>query len=94
MGVAEKINLYEAKSQLSSLVDRAASGEEGVRRLRDEVRILASLEHPGIARFLDGGRARQRTPPRIGTAGRRPGGPRTPSGGPPGPPGGVLGGGR
>jgi serine/threonine protein kinase len=31
--------------------------EVAVRRFRDEVRILASLEHPGIARFFDGGRA-------------------------------------
>jgi len=27
------------------------------RRFRDEVKFLAALEHPGIARFLDGGRA-------------------------------------
>ena len=31
--------------------------EQALRRFRDEVRILASLEHPGIARFFDGGRA-------------------------------------
>ncbi|HEV8631765.1 MAG TPA: serine/threonine-protein kinase, partial [Thermoanaerobaculia bacterium] len=36
-------------------------GTEAVRRFRDEVRILASLEHPGIARFLDGGRAEDGT---------------------------------
>ena len=38
------------------LLDRPALTERRVRRFRDEVRILASLEHPGIARFLDGGR--------------------------------------
>jgi serine/threonine protein kinase/Tol biopolymer transport system component len=39
------------------VIDRPASDAEAVRRFRDEVRILASLEHPGIARFLAGGRA-------------------------------------
>jgi serine/threonine-protein kinase len=39
------------------VIDRPTGGEEAVRRFRDEVRILSSLEHPGIARFLAGGRA-------------------------------------
>ena len=39
------------------VLERGELGVEAVRRFRDEVRILASLEHPGIARFLDGGRA-------------------------------------
>jgi serine/threonine protein kinase len=38
------------------LLDATELNAEAVRRFRDEVRILASLEHPGIARFLDGGR--------------------------------------
>ncbi|HET9767936.1 MAG TPA: protein kinase, partial [Thermoanaerobaculia bacterium] len=39
------------------VIDRPVVDAEAVRRFRDEVRILASLEHPGIARFLAGGRA-------------------------------------
>src|SRR5436190_5267738 len=39
------------------IIDRAGIAGERVRRFRQEVRILASLEHPGIARFLDGGRS-------------------------------------
>ena len=39
------------------LIDRPLPDELAVRRFRDEVRILASLEHPGIVRFLDGGRS-------------------------------------
>ena len=38
------------------IIDRLAAAETTVRRFRDEVRILASLEHPSIARFFDGGR--------------------------------------
>ena len=37
------------------LIDRPGASAEAVRRFRDEVRILASLDHPGIVRFLDGG---------------------------------------
>ncbi len=39
------------------LIDRHAADDAAVRRFRDEVRILAALDHPGIARFLDGGRS-------------------------------------
>jgi serine/threonine-protein kinase len=39
------------------VIDRPAGDAEAVRRFRHEVRILASLDHPGIARFLGGGRA-------------------------------------
>jgi len=39
------------------LIDRPGPDAEAVRRFRDEVRILASLEHPWIVRFLDGGRS-------------------------------------
>jgi serine/threonine protein kinase len=37
-------------------LDRRSASAASERRLRDEVRILAALEHSGIARFLDGGR--------------------------------------
>lgn len=39
------------------IIDSPGPGADTVRRFRDEVRILAALEHPGIARFFDGGRA-------------------------------------
>jgi len=39
------------------VLDGADVTGERVRRFRDELRILATLEHPGIARFVDGGRA-------------------------------------
>ncbi|MFN7940541.1 MAG: serine/threonine-protein kinase [Thermoanaerobaculia bacterium] len=38
-------------------LDRRDATPIAERRFRDEVKILAALEHPGIARFLDGGRA-------------------------------------
>ncbi len=38
------------------LIDTPAPDPQAVRRFRDEVRILAALDHPGIVRFLDGGR--------------------------------------
>ncbi len=38
-------------------LDRWEASPSSARRFRDEVKFLAALEHPGIARFLDGGRA-------------------------------------
>lgn len=39
------------------VIDRPFAGAEDVRRFREELRILSLLEHPGIARFLHGGRS-------------------------------------
>ena len=39
------------------LLDTAQPSAEAIRRFRAEVRLLAALEHPGIARFLDGGQS-------------------------------------
>jgi serine/threonine-protein kinase len=39
------------------IIDHPGGLTDAVRHFRDEVRILAWLEHPGIARFFDGGRA-------------------------------------
>jgi tetratricopeptide (TPR) repeat protein len=38
------------------VIDGPLLTDDSIRRFREEVRILASLEHPGIARFFDGGR--------------------------------------
>ncbi len=45
------------RSLAVKVLDRPAFDEDALRRFRDEVRILAALEHPGIARFIDHGRA-------------------------------------
>lgn len=50
------------RAALKRLRDRGALDAHGVRRFRDERRILAQLEHPGIARLLDGGVASDGTP--------------------------------
>jgi tRNA A-37 threonylcarbamoyl transferase component Bud32 len=45
------------RSLAVKVLDRPTFDEDALRRFRDEVRILAALEHPGIARFIDHGRA-------------------------------------
>ena len=39
------------------IIDRPLADADSIRRFRDELRILSLLEHPGIARFLHGGRS-------------------------------------
>jgi tetratricopeptide (TPR) repeat protein len=45
------------RSVALKLIDRPGPDAEAVRRFRDEVRILAALDHQHIVRFLDGGRS-------------------------------------
>ena len=51
----ERTDLF-ARTLAVKVLDRAPFDDGAIRRFRDEVRILSSLEHPGIARFLHGGR--------------------------------------
>lgn len=51
----ERTELF-ARTLAVKVLDRAPFDDGAIRRFRDEVRILSSLEHPGIARFLHGGR--------------------------------------
>jgi len=44
------------------LIHHTLMGKEAVRRFRNECRVLAMLEHPNIARMIDGGFADDRTP--------------------------------
>jgi serine/threonine protein kinase/Tfp pilus assembly protein PilF len=55
--LAEEETPHFRRTVALKVIDRPGFDADAVRRFRDEVRILASLEHPGIARFLDGGRA-------------------------------------
>ncbi len=53
--LAEEESEHFRRTVALKLIHDPGPNAEAVRRFRDEVRILASLEHPGIARFLDGG---------------------------------------
>ncbi len=53
--LAEEETEHFRRTVALKLIHRPGPEGEAVRRFRDEVRILASLEHPGIARFYDGG---------------------------------------
>ncbi len=55
--LAEEVEEDFHRTVAVKVIDRPALDADAVRRFRAEIRILASLEHPGIARFLDGGRA-------------------------------------
>jgi serine/threonine-protein kinase len=54
--LAEEEGEHFRRRMALKVLESGHLGAEAVRRFRDEVRILASLEHPGIVRFLDGGR--------------------------------------
>ncbi len=66
MGVVYLVERPDAelpmRAALKRLRDGAALDAHGVRRFREERRILAQLEHPGIARLLDGGVSSDGTP--------------------------------
>lgn len=53
--LAEEESDHFRRTVALKLIHDPGPGTEAIRRFRDEVRILASLEHPGIARFYDGG---------------------------------------
>ena len=53
---------YEKRVALKLVTPRPGLEAFGIRRFREERQILASLEHPGIARMLDGGVAEDGTP--------------------------------
>lgn len=55
--LAEQVTEAFRRRVALKLLDATDLDAEAVRRFRDEVRILASLDCAGIARFLDGGRA-------------------------------------
>jgi serine/threonine-protein kinase len=55
--LAEQVTPDFSRTVALKLIHNPGPDPESVRRFRDEVRILASLEHPWIVRFLDGGRS-------------------------------------
>ena len=59
--VRESVNLYEAKTHLSALVERAAGGEEIVIAKAGRPKaLLVPLEDPGVRRVSGRGRGRWR----------------------------------
>lgn len=54
--LAEERTEHFSRTLAVKVLHRAPFDDGAIRRFRDEVRILSSLEHPGIARFLQGGR--------------------------------------
>ncbi|MBP9825451.1 MAG: serine/threonine protein kinase, partial [Thermoanaerobaculia bacterium] len=53
--LAEEVREAFRRQLALKVIDRPWGDSDRARRFRAEVRILASLEHPGIARFLEGG---------------------------------------
>lgn len=53
--LAEEVREAFRRQLALKVIDRPWGASDRARRFRAEVRILASLEHPGIARFLEGG---------------------------------------
>ncbi len=53
--LAEEVRAAFRRRLALKVIDRPWAAPDRARRFRSEVRILASLEHAGIARFLDGG---------------------------------------
>jgi serine/threonine protein kinase len=55
--LAEEATADFSRHLALKVIDRPFADAEAIRRFRAEVRILSLLEHPGIARFLHGGRS-------------------------------------
>ncbi|MEO8276221.1 MAG: protein kinase [Thermoanaerobaculia bacterium] len=55
--LAEERTEEYSRSIALKVIDRPIVDGDALRRFRDEVRILSILEHPGIARFLSGGKS-------------------------------------
>jgi len=59
---AERADAQFEKSVAIKLIKRGMDSEEILRRFRYERQVLAALEHPGIARLLDGGVSQEGQP--------------------------------
>jgi len=59
--LAEEVTADFSRRLALKVVDRPFADPAAIRRFREEVRILSLLDHPGIARFLHGGRSPEGT---------------------------------
>lgn len=55
--LAEEVTADYTRTLALKVIDSPFADGDAVRRFRDELRILSQLEHPGIARFVQGGRS-------------------------------------